>query len=228
LRTYFLTGLVVGGPITITLYITWWFIHVVDAWVKPFVPKVYDPETYLPFPIPGFGLVFAVLLLIMVGALAANLFGRAVISSGEIFLDRMPIVRNIYRGLKQFFESVATAAAPGTGWAKVGLIEFPSKGIWSLVYVTTEATAEIKAAAPGGETDLVMVWMPTGFMPPTGFTCAIPRKDVIFLEMSAEDAAKIVVSAGMVSPEQQSRLQDLAAAIRTQHIVPPTPRDPPK
>ncbi len=216
LRTYFLTGLVVVGPVTITLYITWWFINVVDAWVKPFVPAVYNPETYLPFPIPGFGLLFAVLLIIMIGALAANLFGRAVISSGEIFVERMPIVRNIYRGLKQFFESVATAAAPGTGFAKVGLIQFPSKGIWSLVYVTTEATTEIKNVAPGGDSDLLMVWMPTGFMPPTGFTCVIPRKDIIFLSMSVEDAAKIVVSAGMVSPEGQSTLQRLADAARAE------------
>ena len=112
LRNYFLTGLVVVGPITITLYITWWVIHVVDAWVKPFVPAIYDPETYLPFPVPGFGLLFAVILLTLIGALAANLFGQAVISWSEIFLDRMPIVRNIYRGLKQFFESVATRRCP--------------------------------------------------------------------------------------------------------------------
>lgn len=215
LRTYFLTGLVVMGPITITLYITWWVINVIDAWVKPFVPAIYDPETYLPFPIPGFGLLFAVILLTMIGALAANLFGRAVITYGELILDRMPIVRNVYRGLKQFFESVATAATPGTGFAKVGLIEFPSKGIWSIVYVTTEATGEIKTVAPGGETDLVMIWMPTGFMPPTGFTCVVPRKDIIFLSMSVEDAAKIVVSAGMVAPEQQSRLQELISAARS-------------
>jgi uncharacterized membrane protein len=151
----------------------------------------------------------------MIGALAANLLGRTIISSGELFLGRMPIVRNVYRTLKQFFESVVTAAAPGTGFQKVGLIEFPSEGIWSLVYVTGEATGEIKAAAPGGETDLVSVFMPTGIMPPTGFVSFVPRRDIIFLDMTVEDAAKIVISAGMIMPEYQKKLKSLAEAAKS-------------
>ena len=214
LRNYFLTGLVVVGPVTITLYIAWWFIRIVDAWVKPLVPRVYDPETYLPFAIPGFGLLFAIMLLTMIGALAANLLGRTLISSGELFLDRMPIVRNLYRALKQLFESVIAAAHPDTGFQKVGLIEFPSKGIWSLVYVTAEASGEIRALAPGGEKDLVTVFMPTGIFPPTGFVCVVPRKDVLLLSMTMEEAAKFVISAGMVMPEHQSKLKELAEKAR--------------
>lgn len=214
LRNYFLTGLVVVGPVTITLYIAWWFINVVDAWVKPFVPRIYNPETYLPFPMPGIGLVFGIIGLTLIGALAANLLGRTIISSGELFLGRMPIVRNLYQALKQIFVSVVSAAGPGTAFNKVGLMEFPSKGIWSLVYITGEASGEIKEMRPGGEEDLLTCFMPTGIMPPTGFVCLVPRRDVIFLSMTVEDAAKMVISAGMVMPEYQKQLRSLADAAR--------------
>ena len=109
LRNYFLTGLIIVGPVTITLYIIWWFINVTDAWIKPFVPTAYLPETYLPFPVPGFGLMFGIMILTLIGALTANLLGRSLISFGEMMLDRMPIVRNVYRALKQIFESVVSS-----------------------------------------------------------------------------------------------------------------------
>lgn len=212
LRDYFLTGLVIVGPVAITVYLVWWFITYVDQWVKPLVPKMYNPETYLPFAVPGFGLLFSIVGLTLIGALAANLLGRTLISASEMFVDRMPIVRNLYRGLKQMFESVAAAAQPQRQVMRVGLLEFPSKGIWSLVYVTGEATGELQELAPGGEKDNLIVWMPTGFMPPTGFVCVVPRKDVVPLKMSAEDAAKIVMTAGMVTPEYQAKLQELAGS----------------
>ena len=214
LRNYFLTGLVIVGPVAITIYLMWWFVSYVDQWVKPLVPRIYNPDNYLPFAVPGIGLVFSIVALTMIGALAANLLGRTLISSGELFLDRMPIVRNVYRGLKQMFESVAAAAKPQRQVAKVGLMEFPSKGIWSLVYITGEATGEIAAVAPGGERDNLIVWMPTGFVPPTGFVCVVPRRDVVPLAMSAEDAAKLVMTAGIVMPNYQANLQELADAAR--------------
>ena len=210
LRNYFLTGLVIVGPVAITIYIVYWVITYVDQWVKPLVPRIYNPETYLPFAVPGFGLIFSIVALTLIGALAANLLGQTLISAGEMMLDRMPIVRNLYRGLKQMFESVAAAAQPQRRIAKVGLMEFPSKGIWSLVYITGEATGELAALAPGGERDNLIVWMPTGFMPPSGFVCVVPRKDVVPLQMSAEDAAKLVMTAGIVIPDYQKRLQELA------------------
>src|SRR5690606_21594445 len=127
LRNYFLTGLVIVGPVTITLYFAWWFINVTDAWIKPFVPAAYLPDTYLPFPIPGFGLAVGLVALTLIGALAANLLGRTLISFGEQMLGGMPIVRNVYSALKQIFESVVSATGPGQTFQKVGLIEFPSK-----------------------------------------------------------------------------------------------------
>jgi uncharacterized membrane protein len=129
LRNYFLTGLVVVGPVGITLYIAWNFIALVDGWVKPYVPSIYNPDSYLPFPLPGVGLVFAVVLLTIIGALAANLLGRSLISAGEMMLGRTPIVRNVYQGIKQIFESVVTASSPQQSFQKVAVMEFPSKGI---------------------------------------------------------------------------------------------------
>jgi uncharacterized membrane protein len=213
LRNYFLTGLVIVGPVTITLYFAWWFINVTDAWIKPFVPKAYLPDTYLPFPIPGFGLIVGIAAMTLIGALAANLLGRTLISFGEQMVGGMPIVRNVYRALKQIFESVLTATGPGQ-FQKVALIEFPSKGLWSIVFVTGETTGEVGAVMPGGEEDLLTVFMPTGIVPPTGFVCFLPRRNVLFLDMNIEDAAKVIISAGMVTPESQAKLRDLAEQAR--------------
>lgn len=211
LRNYFLTGLLVVGPVTITLYALHWFVGFVDAWVKPFVPKAYDPGTYLPFSVPGIGLMFAIIGLMLIGALAANLLGRTLISYGDLFLGRMPIVRNVYRAIQQIFEGVISAAGPTANFQKVGLIEFPSKGLWSIVFVTGETVGEIAAVKPGGAEDLVTVFMATGIVPPTGFVCFVPRSSVTFLNMSVEDAAKIVISAGMVTPDPQKKLAEMAA-----------------
>ena len=224
LRNYFLTGLVVVGPVGITLYIAWNFIALVDGWVKPYVPSIYNPDSYLPFTVPGVGLVFAVLLLTIIGALAANLLGRSLISVGELMLGRTPIVRNVYQGLKQIFESVVSASSPAQSFQKVAVMEFPSKGIWSIVFVTGEAAREVTKEIPGQ--DLVSVFMPTGMLPPSGFVCFVPRKNVVPIHMSVEDAAKIIISAGMVNPETQAKLRDIAERARngkTQPAVVPVP-----
>lgn len=207
LRNYFLTGLIIVGPVGITVYILWWFVNLIDAWVKPLIPHQYLPENYLPFSVPGVGLIFAIFGLMVVGALAANLFGRTIVSWGEMMLDRMPIVRNLYRALKQIFESILSVSAPEQAFQKVGLMEFPSKGIWSIVFVTGEAARQISSLQP--QEDLVSVFMPTGMLPPTGFVCFVPRASVTIIGMSVEDAAKIIISAGMVNPETQARLREL-------------------
>jgi len=211
IRNYFLTGIIIVGPVAVTVYLIKWFIEFADDYVKPLIPSIYLPETYLPFAIPGIGVLFGVVGLTLIGFLGANLLGRSLISGGEMILDRMPIVRNVYRALKQIFESAVTATDSKRAFQKVGLVEFPSKGLWSIVFVTGEAGGEVAAAKPGGEVDLVAVFMPTGIVPPTGFVCFVPRRDVILLKLSVEDAAKIVISGGMVTPDQQmARLRKLA------------------
>ena len=218
LRYYFLTGLVVVGPLTVTLYITWSLIHFVDNWVKPYIPRIYNPDTYLPFPVPGAGLLFAFVALVMIGALAANLIGRTLIGAGERMLDGMPIVRNLYRGTKQLFESVLSATGPEQAFQKVAVMEFPSPGIYALVFMTGPAAAPIASVAP--DDDLVSVFMPTHLMPPSGFTVFVPRARVTIIDMTMEDAAKIILSAGMVTPDGQSRLGRLVAEARTEPRTP--------
>jgi uncharacterized membrane protein len=203
LRNYFVAGLVVVGPVAITLYITGHFINSVDAWVRPYIPDIYNPNLYLPFPIPGVGLIFAIVGLTLVGALAANLLGRSLITAGEMIVGRTPIVRNVYQGLKQIFASMLAASDRSGSLPKVALIEFPSKGIWSLGFVTGDAAKEIKTRARSG--DLIGIFIAHGLLPPSGFTCFVPRKDVIPIEMSVEDAARIMISAGMASPQRRRR-----------------------
>ena len=212
LRNYFLTGLVVVGPVTITLYIAWYVIHSFDSWVKPYIPSIYNPDNYLPFALPGAGLVVAIAMLTMIGALAANLFGRSMISAGEMMLDRMPIVRNVYKAVKQIFESVVSATGTEQPFQKVGVMEFPSPGIFAIVFITAPATSQMQMVAPGE--DLVAVFMPTHLMPPSGFTVFVPRAKVTLVDISVEDAAKIILSAGMVNPDSQAKLKQLAEAAK--------------
>jgi uncharacterized membrane protein len=215
-RNYFLTGLVIIGPVAITIYIAWHFINIVDARVKPYIPAIFNPDSYLPFPIPGVGLIIAIVGLILIGGLAANLLGRSFISAGEMMLARLPIVRNVYRGLKQIFESVVTATNPKENMQRVALVQFPSNGIWSIAFVTGNAADEIRAQASGE--DLISVFIAHGLLPPSGFTCFVPRKDVVPLKMSIEDAAKIILSAGMASPEGRT---PQPPGIKTESDMPP-------
>jgi uncharacterized membrane protein len=198
LRNYFLTGLIIAAPLSITIYITWTFVGWVDAWVKPWIPGRYNPDHYLPFPVPGFGLIVAIILLIVLGATTANLFGRTIIAYGEMLLDRMPLVRSIYRGLKQIFETVLSQTSQS--FKDVGLIEYPRPGLWAIVFVATDTKGELKTKAGGDDEDLLSVFLPTTPNPTSGFLLFVPRKDVIILDMSVEEAAKVVISGGLVTP----------------------------
>src|SRR3712207_4471655 len=212
LRNYFLTGLIVAGPLTITIYITWWFITMVDGWVKPLVPSAYLPETYLPFPIPGFGLIIAFTGLTLLGFLTANLVGRTLLDLGEVVLNRMPFIRGIYKGTKQVFETIFSDN--GTSFRTVGLVQFPVKGTWSIVFISTPAGPDLEDQLPAAG-EYVGVFLPCTPNPTTGFFFYLPRANVIELPMSVDDAAKLVMSAGVIQPDgTQARLQALADAAR--------------
>jgi uncharacterized membrane protein len=205
LRGYFLTGLIIVGPVAITIYVVWWFINLVDGWVKPLIPGRYLPDNFLPFNVPGAGLIIGIFALMVVGALAANLFGRTIVSYGEMMLDRMPVVRGVYRLLKQIFTTVFSKQ--GTGFKRVGLIEFPRRGVYAVVFVSGEPPHEVKGKLGNGE--LLTVFMPNAPNPTTGFVLFMPAKDVIVLDMAIDDAAKLVISAGLVAPPQD-KLKELA------------------
>lgn len=214
LRNYFLTGIIIVGPLCITLYVVWWFINFVDAWVKPFVPDIYNPDTYLPFPVPGIGLIFAICVLMFIGALTANLFGRTLVSYGEILLGRMPVVRNLYSALKQIFETVLSQS--GNSFKEVGLIEYPRKGLYAICFISKETGGEVRHRS--GETDaLLSVFLPTTPNPTSGFLLFVPRREIEILDMTVEEAAKLVISGGLVEPEhvrKKAAVQEIAESAR--------------
>jgi uncharacterized membrane protein len=215
-RTYFLTGLVVGGPVLITIYLTWSFVTWVDGLVQPFIPVAYRPETYLPVKIPGLGLIIAFIGLTTLGFLTANLVGRTLFEFGEKILERMPIVRPVYRGLKQVFETLFSKS--GSTFRTVGLVEFPAPGMWSLVFLSTPPGTDIMAHLPPPE-EYVSVFMPCTPNPTTGFFFYVPRREVIELDISVEEAAKLIMTAGMIQPgglgsEPQHKLAALATTAR--------------
>lgn len=199
LRTYFLTGLVVAAPVSITIYLTWWFVTLIDVWIKPLVPTLYNPDTYLPFSVPGVGLVFALMALTVLGALTANLFGRTLVAYGEQMFNRMPVVRNVYKALKQIFETALSQST--SSFQDVGLIEYPRKGLYAIVFVSTDTKGEIPKKS--GVSDMVSVFLPTTPNPTSGYLLFVPRGDVTLLDMSVEEGAKLVISAGLVLPDSQ-------------------------
>lgn len=200
LRNYFLTGLVVASPIGITLYIGWWFIDFVDGNIKPLIPAAYNPETYLPFSIPGLGLIGLTIFLIILGALTANLFGRALIRFGERVVDRMPVVRSVYGTLKQIFETVVSQDSKS--FSDVVLVEYPRKGIWAIAFVSGENKSEIQGRM---DDEVVNLFLPTTPNPTSGFLLFVPKKDLIYLDMTPDQGAKYVISAGLVNPEELPR-----------------------
>ena len=220
IRNYFLTGLVVAGPVAVTLWLIWWFVTWVDNFVRPLIPTGYRPETYLPVKVPGFGLIIAFLALTILGFLTANLVGRTFVEIGETILERVPIVRPLYRGLKQVFETLFSKSA--SSFRTVGLVEFPAPGMWSLVFLSTPPGADVTATLPSRE-EYVSAFMPCTPNPTTGFFFYVLRRDVLELAISVEDAAKLLMSAGMIQPggngEQHKKLAALAEQTRAARTV---------
>jgi len=212
IRNYFLTGLVVDGPLAITVWLVWSIVTWVDDIVRPLIPPTYRPESYMPWKIPGTGLIIAFLALTLLGFLTANLVGRTLVELGESLLNRMPIVRPIYKTMKQIFESLFSKT--GSSFRKVALVEFPSPGMWSLVFLSQAPGGDLAKKLPQGEH--VSVFMPCTPNPTTGFFFYVKREEIIELDISVENAMTLLISAGMVQPngDAQKKLAALAATAK--------------
>jgi uncharacterized membrane protein len=215
LRNYFLTGVIVVAPLAITVWLIWTFVQWVDSWVIPYIPDVYNPEGYLPVDVPGLGLIIVIVIITLIGFLTANIIGRTIVGYGENLLGRMPVVRNLYNGLKQIFETVLSNS--NSTFKQVGLVEYPRKGLWAMVFIAADTKGEVNNALMSRGHETLSVFLATTPNPTSGFLLFVPRKDVIILDMSIEDGAKLIISAGLVTPEvTQKRLAELAAKERAQ------------
>lgn len=195
LRNYFLAGIIVTAPIVITIYVSWQFFDYVDQNFKALIPPQYNPETYLPFSLPGLGLVVMFVLITAIGAITAGFIGRTLVRTGERILARMPIVRNIYSALKQIFQTVF--ADKSKAFREVVLIEYPRKGCYAIGFATGTTKGEVQNVI---DDEVVNVFLPTTPNPTSGYLLFLPRRDVTFLAMNIEDGIKMVISGGVVTP----------------------------
>lgn len=212
LRGNFLAGLVIVAPIGLTLWLIWTVVGWVDAWVWPFVPRAYHPEELInhyfradgaariSVNVRGIGVFIFLSFTVVVGWIGKGLLGRSFLRFGEGLVERMPVVRSIYNGVKQIAETVFSQR--DTSFDKACLIEYPRPGIWAIAFVSTSAKGEISSKLSDGE-DIATVFLPTTPNPTSGFLLFLPRSDIKELDMSVEDAAKLVISAGLVYPSKK-------------------------
>ncbi|GGD31657.1 DUF502 domain-containing protein [Sinisalibacter lacisalsi] len=221
-RNNFLAGLVVVFPIAITIWLIWTFVGWIDSWVMPFIPGYYHPDVVInrwfgesewflrlfgenfQVNVRGLGVVFFLIFTSIVGFVAKGVIGRSLLHWGERVVSRMPIVRSLYSGVKQIAETIF--AQQDSKFDKACLVEYPRPGIWAIAFISTTAKGEIDANIAVGE-PVVSVFLPTTPNPTSGFLLFLPRSSVIELDMSIEDAAKLVISAGLVYPSGQEPVQ---------------------
>ncbi len=209
LRAWFLTGIIIAGPLAVTGWLVWWMIDTVDHWVKPLVPPALWPDTYLPVRVPGTGVVLAVLGLTLLGFLAANIAGRGLLRLGELMLDRMPVVRGIYKAVKQIFETVFSQQS--SSFRKVCLVQFPMKGMWSLAFISAPPNGSLAESLPEAS-DYLSVFLPCTPNPTTGFWFYVPAADVIEVSLTPDEAFKLIMSAGVIQPGANKSLAEMAEA----------------
>ena len=197
LKNCFLTGLLVILPISITVYVIWILIRGMDAILK-YIPAKYLPETYLQIHIPGLGLILVVILVFVVGLLTRNIIGRKIVHLGENIVDRIPLVRVLYTGVKQLLEPLFLQKT--NGFKRVALIEYPRRGVHVIGFVTGESKGEVQNKT---SKNMMNVFVPTTPNPTSGFYILIPEDEVVYLNMSVEDAFKLIISGGIVSPPEK-------------------------
>jgi uncharacterized membrane protein len=195
LRAYFLAGVLIIAPVSLTIYLAWLFITFVDERVFSLLPPQYNPETYFRFSIPGIGLLLAAIGLTLIGALTAGILGRAVNLLLESILNRLPVIRSLYSAIKQIMETVL--ANKSSAFRECVLIEYPRKGVWTVGFITGNTKGEVQERTPE---KLINVFVPTTPNPTSGFLLFVPEQDVIRLKMPIEDGLKLVVSGGIVTP----------------------------
>ena len=195
-RRYFLAGILVTSPILITVYVTWLIITFIDSQVAGLLPESLDFTKKLPHQIPGLGLIISIIVITFIGAITPGFIGRTLLKVGERILDNTPVVRSIYGAIKQIMETVMSTNSES--FRDVVLVEYPRKGIWVIGFVTGETKGEVQTL---NEEILINVFIPTTPNPTSGFLLFVPKNDLIYMKMKVEDAVKMVISGGIVTPQ---------------------------
>ncbi len=192
LRNYFIAGIVVLVPIGITLYLTRFFISISSK----LIPNELNPNSYLPFAIPGLEILLAIIFITIIGSLSLSFIGKKILKIFNDILKRIPILRTIYSAIGQMTETLA----PKKGSKKsVVLVEYPRKGSWAVGFATRDNDGEISKKT---NTNLINVFVPTTPNPTSGFLLMFPKDEVIYLDMTFEEASKFIVSAGTSDPKK--------------------------
>ena len=195
IRGYLLTGIVVTAPISITIYLTYIFLSFVDKHVTKLFPDAWYYGLYGGTTIPGLGLIVVVIFFIFVGWFATNFLGRLVIRISEYIVDRMPVIRTLYGAIKQIFETIM--ASKSQAFRDAVMLEYPRKGVWSIGFVTGTTEGEVQRIT---SEETVNVFVPTTPNPTSGYLLFVPKKELAYLDMTVEEAVKLVVSAGIITP----------------------------
>ncbi len=201
LRTYFFTGILVTAPAAITFYIAILLINFVDAKVGKLIPPEFHPDNYLPFSVPGLGVIVLIVGLIFIGMFAAGFLGKFLTRMWDRIIAKTPFVSSIYGALKQIFETVL--ATQSTAFRDVVLLEYPRKGMWAIGFITGTTKGEVQRLT---DDEVVNIFMPTTPNPTSGYLLFVPRKDLIKLSMTVEEGLKLVISGGIVCPKDPKSL----------------------
>ena len=204
LRRYFFTGLVITAPAAITIWATLWFVEVFDGMVKPLLRPSFNPDTYLPFHVPGFGLVVALVGITLIGFLAANFVGRTLLSWWDTLLNSTPVVRSLYKSSKQIFETLFSEK--GASFRQVCLVEWPRRDAWTIAFVSREVDGSEIGLKSGRK--MYAIYVSTTPNPTSGYVFFADAADVKILDMKVEDGLKLVISMGLVFPEKPLAVAD--------------------
>lgn len=195
IRRYFIAGLLLWIPIWVTLLVIKFMVDVLDGTMS-LLPKAYQPDTLIGMHIPGLGVVISLLVVFFSGLIVTNFFGRWIVSLGEAILARIPLVRSIYNATKQVAETIFSSNSQS--FRKVLLVQYPREGLWSIAFQTGHVGEKLNSKT---DKDMVAIFIPTTPNPTSGFLMMIPREDAIELEMSIDEALKMVISLGVMQPK---------------------------
>ena len=195
MRGYFLAGLLVVAPVGITFWLSWLVLSFIDTRVTPLIPEAYNPNTYVPFGIPGLGVLVLLVFITFVGALTRLLLGRWIVRGGEHLLGRMPVVRSVYSATKQIVATVL--ARQSDAFRQVVLFEYPRRGSWAIGFVTGKTIGEVQSVT---DDEVVNVFLPTTPNPTSGYLLFLPRRELVVLSMTVEEGIKMIISGGILTP----------------------------